>query len=291
MTNHTPATVKLLKRIEQLFDELDEATRGQTDPPEFPESPLFQLQVLIRELEFTKDPVLEKCARLADHIRPGMTRRHFLNLLIPIERALGRQVKDSDFLVTDTDQSKDCPTALAGAPGKADFGPLEKVLMVFVLENLRSAFNVGSILRLADGLGVTTVYTTGYTAGSESEAVQKTALGADRHLQILSFENSVDAIAQLKNQGYRIVGLETAKTATPLFSAQLQEKTAWIVGNERFGIEPATLKLCDELVILPLRGFKNSLNVATALTAAAFEWTRQFGKTSLPPAAPPDFQI
>lgn len=257
------ADSRLVKRIEELFREIDQRTRHGGEPVHYPEDLLFQLRSLIAELEFSENSDLVKCSRLADHLIPGMSRRHFLNQWIPFERALGRDVKDADFLVTEAD----IRSPAAG---------FESRPLTLVLENLRSAFNVGSILRLADGLGCREVILSGYTPGLDNEAVQKTAMGAFAAARVRPVESTAVAIAELRAQGMQIVGLETAKTATPLFEFDFRRPTALIVGNERFGLDAKTLAACDHLVALPLAGSKNSLNVATALSAVAFEWTRQF---------------
>lgn len=258
----------VLLKIEELFLQIDGQTRHLPEPIEYPELLLFQLQILLRELEASESLELQKCAQLADHIVPGMQRRHFLNLLIPIERALGRQVKDADFLVTDQDLT------LTGHARRPDPLPL-----YFVLENLRSSFNVGSIFRLADGLGAREILLAGYTPGPESAAVQKTSLGAQALMPSRHFDDGVQAIQELKEKKIQVVGLETAKTAVPLHEFRFRFPTAFVVGNERFGLDPKTLQACDALMVLPLRGIKNSLNVATALSGAGFEWIRQWNQT------------
>lgn len=275
--NRTPKDKQTLSKIEELFRRIDQQTLHAPDPVDYPEALLFQLKALIAELEFSAEPELQKCSRLQDHLMPGMPRRHFLNLLIPIERALGREVKDSDFLVTSTDHNVDPSAGSAAATLDHSIANLKRSArpLVFVLENIRSAFNVGSILRLADGVGCQQVLLTGYTAGVDSPAVQKTSLGAAESLKIQHFENTLAAIEELRKANYQIVGLETAGSAKPLFGFEFQKPTALIVGNERFGLDPQTLSACDALVVLPLVGMKNSLNVATALSAVAFEWTRQ----------------
>lgn len=260
---------RLVKRIEELFRQIDARTRAGGEPISWPEDLLFQLRSLIAELEHSENADLRKCSRLADHLIPGMSRRHFLNQWIPFERALGREVKDADFLVTETD-------ARIPVPG------FESRPLTLVLENLRSAFNVGSILRLADGLGCREVILTGYTAGLDNEAVQKTAMGAFDPSRVRHTETTEVAVAELRAQGTQIVGLETAKTANSVFDFEFRRPTALIVGNERFGLDAKTMALCDHLVILPLAGMKNSLNVATALSGVAFEWTRQYVKAARP---------
>lgn len=254
-----PEAREILRRLEKSFQNLLDQAFHQDSQTAFPESELFLLKSLFLELGHFEDPELRKCAELADHLSPEMSERHFLNLLIPVERLLGRDLKDGDFLVTHADRTLQ----------------VSRQPLYFVLENLRSSFNVGSIFRLADGLGVESICLCGYTPGPEADGVQKTAMGTTDSVPFKHFKNSVDAIHSLKAEGVEIVGLETAGKAQSLLHYKFQKSTALVVGNERFGLDPKSLALCDALVELPLRGMKNSLNVATALSGAAFEWTRQ----------------
>lgn len=266
MTKNSGAIdLRLLKRIEELFRTIDHKTQQQTEPIEYPEDLLFQLRSLIGELELSENPELQKCARIQDHLIPGMSRRHFLNQAIPFERVMGREVKDADFLVTEHDRPQ---------------AHQQERPLILILENLRSSFNVGSILRLADGLGCREVILTGYTAGIENPAVQKTAMGAMPAPKIRHLDSTELAIQELRAQKVQIIGLETARTATPVHDFHFRRPTALVVGNERFGLDAKTMADCDHLVVLPLVGSKNSLNVATALSAVAFEWTRQFLKVN-----------
>lgn len=260
----SPEAREILRRLEKSFhDLLDQAFHQDATAP-FPESELFLLKSLFLELSHFEDVELRKCAELADHLTPEMSERHFLNLLIPIERLLGRDLKDGDFLVTHADRNLQ----------------VSRQPLYFILENLRSSFNVGSIFRLADGLAVEKIYLCGYTPGPEADGVGKTAMGTTETVPFIHYKTSLEAIRALKSEGVEIVGLETAGKAQPLFQYEFQKTTALLVGNERFGLDPKSLALCDALVELPLKGMKNSLNVATALSGAAFEWTRQASRSN-----------
>jgi tRNA(Leu) C34 or U34 (ribose-2'-O)-methylase TrmL len=225
------------------------------------ERELLQIVGLLSQFETHDEISYSKLAEMKDHIHPKMGLRSFLNFLVPLERLLHKPKKDSDFLVSSKDQS----------PDNRQTFPL-----VLILDHLRSAFNVGGILRLADAVGASMVYLVGYTAGPEHEAVQKTSLGAEKHLDIKSFHKIGDAIEDLRSQNFKIVALETSTQAQDLFSPFDQKSTALWVGNERFGIESGYLNLADEVRSIPMSGIKNSLNVVSSLAVASYEWRRQW---------------
>lgn len=224
----------------------------------FDSQKLAELKELLRATEKSSNPDVKRLSQSADHLHNGMTLRHFLNFTVPVERILNRNLKDDDFLTTRLDRQ----TPIA-----------QTRPMIFILDNLRSSFNVGSILRLADGVGAEKVFVSGYTPNPGSQAIQKTALGAA--IQNQAFGKLSEAIMTARSQGYRVIALETAERSKDLYEP-LPEKIAWLVGNERFGIDPTDLKLCDEVRTIPQFGKKNSLNVAVALGIAAYEWQRQW---------------
>lgn len=227
----------------------------------FSEKDLHQLAGLLRTFSFSDQVELEKLALIPEHLHPQMSMRHFLNFLVPVERLLNRNLSDDSFLVTTQDRKTAIP---------------DKVPLYFVLENIRSAFNVGSIFRLADCLAVQKVYLCGYTPTPEQEALKKTSLGTTESTEWVSKSLLSEALDELKAQGVHLVALETAENSTSLFDYKPKGPTALIVGNERFGLEASSLSKCDLVLSLPTYGTKNSLNVSNALSAASYEWRRQW---------------
>ncbi len=147
-----------------------------------------------------------------------------------------------------------------------------------ILPDLRSAHNVGSIFRTAEAAGVTKIYLTGYTPapfdefGRVNKEIAKTALGAE---QILPWEKDNDIFAvikKLKAEGCLIVALEQAKNSVDYKNLKPAEKMAVIVGNEVSGIAEEVLTLCDRVAVIPMKGQKESLNVAVAAGVALFRW-------------------
>lgn len=144
-----------------------------------------------------------------------------------------------------------------------------------VLDGLRSAFNVGSILRTSDAAGVQMVYLCGVTAHPPNPKLEKTALGAAEHVAWKYFKRAEDAIAGLREIGVPVIGVETIADSIPYTDFVFPDPVAIVFGHEIYGISEPVLKLLDRLVRIPMRGAKTSLNVATACGIVLFEILKQ----------------
>lgn len=141
------------------------------------------------------------------------------------------------------------------------------------LDNIRSIHNVGSMFRTADGAGITHLYLAGITTTPEHPKLVKAALGANETVTWTYYPNSLDAMAELRRNGYQLWALERSLQTTNLPSGTLTalpDKLALIVGNERAGVDPAILGLCDAVFSLPMAGHKSSLNAAVAFGIAVY---------------------
>lgn len=142
-----------------------------------------------------------------------------------------------------------------------------------LLDNVRSTWNVGSILRCADGFGYTHAYMCGITSTPDNEAVKKTSLGAEKSVRWTSHKDAVTLTKDLKSKGTRIIGLEEHEKSNPLIGRLVSDNispTVLIVGNEIAGVDPHLLDLCDEIYHIPMYGEKKSFNVAAAFGIAAY---------------------
>jgi len=144
-----------------------------------------------------------------------------------------------------------------------------------ILDNIRSAYNVGAIFRTADGAGVAHLYLCGITPNpKETATIEKTALGATESVAWSSHLNAVTAARALKNQGTHLVALECTSQAIPIeqFLLNMDEarEITLIMGNECAGVDPGLIDLCATVVSLPMAGEKSSLNVAVAFGVAAY---------------------
>lgn len=146
-----------------------------------------------------------------------------------------------------------------------EFKKAEKFPLIAVLENIRSAYNVGSVFRTADAFLLESVYITGYTARPPHKEIKKTALGAEDSVDWKYFPRAIDAITELRGRGYRILAVEQTTDSILLQDLNVGEHpTAVVFGNEVTGVELETIRACDGCVEIPQLGMKHSLNIATA---------------------------
>jgi 23S rRNA (guanosine2251-2'-O)-methyltransferase len=144
-----------------------------------------------------------------------------------------------------------------------DFKNQEKLPVVVVLDNLRSMHNVGSVFRTADGFSIEKIYLCGITAQPPHREIEKTALGATQSIEWVHTETTVEAIQQLKQDGYKIMAIEQAQNSTMLhdFRPDLNQKFALIFGNEVNGVSEEVMAIIDECIEIPQFGTKHSFNI------------------------------
>jgi 23S rRNA (guanosine2251-2'-O)-methyltransferase len=158
-----------------------------------------------------------------------------------------------------------------------EFKASEKTPVIAVLENIRSAYNVGSVFRTADAFLLEAIYITGYTAIPPHKEIKKTALGAEESMEWIHFVNADDAIADLREKGYKIYAVEQVLNSIKLHELNFKtdEKIAVIFGNEVSGVELTTIEKCDGCIEIPQLGMKHSLNIATAAGVVLWEIVRK----------------
>ncbi len=142
-----------------------------------------------------------------------------------------------------------------------------------LLDNVRSIHNVGSMFRTADGAGLRQLYLCGITATPAHPKLGKAALGAQESVKWSYELNGVDLALALKEQGHQLWAIETTDEAESFFDADTKiglENVTIVVGNERAGIDPGILSLCDRMLYLPMAGHKRSLNVAVVFGIIAY---------------------
>ena len=156
-----------------------------------------------------------------------------------------------------------------------EFKESEKIPVVVVLENIRSAYNVGSVFRTADAFLLEGIYICGYSAFPPHKEIKKTALGAEETVQWKHFRTAAEAISDLREAGYAVYAVEQVQESTLLHQfAPQQGKLAVVFGNEVSGVEQATIALCDGCIEIPQLGMKHSLNIAVAAGVVLWELVR-----------------
>ena len=146
----------------------------------------------------------------------------------------------------------------------------EKFPLVFVLDNLRSLSNVGSVFRTADSLGLKELCLCGFTGQPPNREIEKTALGATDSVSWRYFESILDCLKQLRTEGYHLAALEQTTGSTLLHRFNPEGPLAIVLGNEIAGVSEEALALVDEVVEIPQFGMKHSLNVA--VSAGMLAW-------------------
>ncbi|MEP7135339.1 MAG: TrmH family RNA methyltransferase [Chloroflexota bacterium] len=156
-----------------------------------------------------------------------------------------------------------------------DPSPKRRGELAVLLDNIRSAWNVGSIFRSADGFGFAHAYLCGITPTPDNEAVTKTSLGAEDSVTWSYHKDAVKLVKGLKKEGWRVFALEEGVKAKAIGSygesrSKTGNKSVLIAGSEVTGVDPELLKLADEIFYIPMRGEKKSYNVAMAFSIAAY---------------------
>ncbi len=137
---------------------------------------------------------------------------------------------------------------------------------ILILDSIRSVINIGAIFRTADAIGIDKIFLTGYCAtptdrfGRERNDFKKASLGSKTLWEYQ--ENILDLVEKLKKENFNIISVEQNKNSIDYKKIILKENNVVIMGNENFGVNEEVLKISDQIVELPMNGFKNSLNVS-----------------------------
>lgn len=145
-----------------------------------------------------------------------------------------------------------------------------------ILENVRSLYNVGAMLRTADGVGVERVFLCGITGRPPRPEISKTALGAEENVDWEYEEEACDVIDRLRGDGVCVVGVELADDAENYWDVSVGFPVCLVFGHEVEGVSPEVLAKCDKKVFVPMNGKKESLNVEAAFSTVAYEFLRKY---------------
>lgn len=145
-----------------------------------------------------------------------------------------------------------------------------------LLEDVRSAYNVGSVFRTADATGLQELLLCGYTARPPHKEISKTALGAEDTVRWRAFQDSLPAARALREDGRELVAIETSLHAVDLFDWVPRFPLCLVFGNEVTGVRPELGAFCDTHVRIPMLGHKHSLNIATAVGVVLYELLRKY---------------
>jgi len=147
---------------------------------------------------------------------------------------------------------------------------------VVVLENIRSAYNVGSVLRTVDALGSHySVWGVGFTPFPDNAKVKKTSLGAEQYVEWRWFPTIEELFTELRAQKFTIYGVECIEPSIDYTRQSYTSRSAFIFGNEVRGVSDYVVTQADMLISIPMTGHKESLNVASTVGIVMFEVNRQ----------------
>ncbi|MBL0024158.1 MAG: RNA methyltransferase [Saprospiraceae bacterium] len=152
-----------------------------------------------------------------------------------------------------------------------------KIPVVVVLDNIRSAMNIGSIFRTSDAFSIEKIIICGISATPPNREINKTAIGATESVEWAYEENINNAVTTLKAEGYTLAGIEQTNNSVNLDSSDLDfEKIAVIFGNEVDGISDEIIDLLDICIEIPQYGTKHSLNVSVCAGIVLWEMMKKF---------------
>ena len=160
-----------------------------------------------------------------------------------------------------------------------EFKQSDKTPLVVVLDNVRSLHNVGSVFRTGDAFLIEAVYLCGITSTPPQAEIHKTALGAEDSVDWKYFEDTHDALKELKEARYSVFAIEQAEGSTmlPDFNTKPGIKYAVVLGNEVKGVQQSVVDACDGCIEIPQFGTKHSLNVSVTAGIVIWEFFRKIG--------------
>ncbi len=153
-----------------------------------------------------------------------------------------------------------------------EFKNSSKIPIIIILDNVRSMNNIGSIFRTADAFLLQGIYLCGVTATPPHREIQKTALGATDSVSWRHFPVTLDALNELKNEGFTVYAVEQVENSAKLDEINLpNKKIALVFGNEVNGVEQAVIDACAGCIEIPQYGTKHSLNLAVSVGIVAWD--------------------
>ena len=157
-----------------------------------------------------------------------------------------------------------------------EFKCATKTPITIILDNVRSAINVGSIFRTSDAFLIENIILCGITATPPDKEIRKAALGSTDSVKWEFCENTIDAVKRLKAEGYYIIGVEQADKSTMLNNISLSKTPiAIVMGNEVNGVAQEVIDACNTVIEIPQFGTKHSLNISVATGIVIWELWRK----------------
>ncbi len=155
-----------------------------------------------------------------------------------------------------------------------EFKKTEKIPVILLLDNIRSLHNVGAAFRTSDAFLLNKIYLCGITGTPPNRELHKSALGAEDTVEWEYVESSVQAVAKIKQEGWKIISIEQAQGSVLLqnFIPLKNERYCFVFGNEVFGVEEEIIHLSDCIVEIPQFGTKHSFNVSVSMGIVLWDY-------------------
>jgi tRNA G18 (ribose-2'-O)-methylase SpoU len=165
-----------------------------------------------------------------------------------------------------------------GRPSAEEFAAMEKMAVTVVLDNVRSAQNVGAFFRTGDAFAVERVMLCGITATPPSRDIHKSSLGAEFTVAWEYYQTTTEAVTMLKEQGYTVLAIEQVEGAVMLDKLDVDptKKYAIVFGNEVMGVDQAVVDICDGAIEVPQVGTKHSINVSVCGGVVLWKFFERF---------------
>lgn len=165
-----------------------------------------------------------------------------------------------------------------GRPTAEEFAAATKMGVTVVLDNVRSAQNVGAFFRTGDAFAIERILLCGITATPPSRDIHKSSLGAEFTVEWHYFKTTMEAVESLKNEGYEILAIEQVEGAVMLneLTPNPDKKYALVFGNEVLGVEQEVVDACDGAIEIPQLGTKHSINVSVAGGVVLWKFFEKF---------------
>lgn len=159
----------------------------------------------------------------------------------------------------------------------SDYKNRKKTPVVVVLDNIRSANNVGSVFRTCDAFLVEAIHLCGITAKPPNRDIQKTAIGATQSVEWIHFNQTLDAVKKLQDEGYQVFAIEQCEGGTllPAHHVAPDQKIAFIFGNEVTGVSQEVVNSCNGCIEIPQWGTKHSFNVSVSAGIVLWDYTNK----------------
>lgn len=155
------------------------------------------------------------------------------------------------------------------------FRAADKVPLIVVLDNIRSQHNVGAVFRTADAFRLQAVYLCGICSCPPNAEIHKTALGAEQTVPFRYFDNTLDAVQQLHEDGYTVYAIEQTHNSIDFDTIQVSGPTAVILGHEVFGVQQDVVDAADGAIEISQYGTKHSLNVSVTAGIVLYKLSTQ----------------